>query len=387
MHDDIIEVLKKYLDARSYDVVFYRFGLDGNDPLTLEEIGKKYNITRERIRQIEANAIKKTSKLSKTSELDKLRLYVDDKNASERKEEEKMNKMTNIYSFYQSKGYTESEIDAAINSLNDEYKELLRMRFGDDLHNPTIAELPEDIRKKYYSGPVTRLSAYLKKAKSKKDAKSSGIVIPDVKSKPINKIENDDIPKENDDMKIVLPEAELNTPEQIVKEEKPTKEVDEEKKSAQIIPENKLLETVKEPTKQEPKTRLGKPKIILSDNPVKKDAPEVKTTTVKSTKNEIKEMSVLKRFIKSPLFQGMTKNLPLKECLIVSLKFGYVGKEYTTEEIATFLEVDKDVIEKTFEKGLNALELSLNDIAVEKNYIQSNVSQKKLIITKTTKVD
>lgn len=44
------------LDARSKDVVTRRFGLKKPDPETLESIGREYGITRERVRQIEANA-------------------------------------------------------------------------------------------------------------------------------------------------------------------------------------------------------------------------------------------------------------------------------------------------------------------------------------------
>ncbi|MGO9179866.1 MAG: sigma factor-like helix-turn-helix DNA-binding protein, partial [Candidatus Limnocylindrales bacterium] len=36
-----------------------RFGLDRGEPRTLEEVGKHFNLTRERIRQIEARAMSK----------------------------------------------------------------------------------------------------------------------------------------------------------------------------------------------------------------------------------------------------------------------------------------------------------------------------------------
>ena len=49
----------KYLTAREAHVLRKRFGLDDGNDLTLEEISKDFGVTRERIRQIEANALKK----------------------------------------------------------------------------------------------------------------------------------------------------------------------------------------------------------------------------------------------------------------------------------------------------------------------------------------
>jgi RNA polymerase sigma factor (sigma-70 family) len=47
------------LDAREATIIRLRFGLDQQAPRTLEEIGKHFNLTRERIRQIEAKAMSK----------------------------------------------------------------------------------------------------------------------------------------------------------------------------------------------------------------------------------------------------------------------------------------------------------------------------------------
>ncbi|MBS1522428.1 MAG: RNA polymerase sigma factor RpoD/SigA [Bacteroidetes bacterium] len=47
----------KMLDARDREIVELFFGLSGSQPLSLEEIGEKYNLTRERVRQIKDKAL------------------------------------------------------------------------------------------------------------------------------------------------------------------------------------------------------------------------------------------------------------------------------------------------------------------------------------------
>ena len=54
-----LEEILDTLDDRSKDVLIRRFGLNGQEPMTLEEIGEIYNVTRERIRQIESKALRK----------------------------------------------------------------------------------------------------------------------------------------------------------------------------------------------------------------------------------------------------------------------------------------------------------------------------------------
>jgi len=59
---DEMRTIKKLLDAideREARVLRLRFGLDGHRPLTLKEIGKEIGLTRERVRQIETEALRK----------------------------------------------------------------------------------------------------------------------------------------------------------------------------------------------------------------------------------------------------------------------------------------------------------------------------------------
>lgn len=57
-----LHALVESLDQREAEIIKLRFGLEGRDELTLEEVGKKFNVTRERIRQLEYLALSKMRK-------------------------------------------------------------------------------------------------------------------------------------------------------------------------------------------------------------------------------------------------------------------------------------------------------------------------------------
>ena len=59
MRNKQISLAMKDLTEREQEVITLRFGLDGNQPHTLEEVGQMFHVTRERIRQIEAKALRK----------------------------------------------------------------------------------------------------------------------------------------------------------------------------------------------------------------------------------------------------------------------------------------------------------------------------------------
>lgn len=57
--EDVSEMLHTKLNTREEEVLRMRFGFNNQDPMTLEEVGKKFGISRERVRQIEKKALKK----------------------------------------------------------------------------------------------------------------------------------------------------------------------------------------------------------------------------------------------------------------------------------------------------------------------------------------
>jgi RNA polymerase primary sigma factor len=70
----VVSELLDGLTAREAKVVRMRFGIDMSSDHTLDEVGRQFDVTRERIRQIEAKALRKLKHPSRT---DKLRTYVD----------------------------------------------------------------------------------------------------------------------------------------------------------------------------------------------------------------------------------------------------------------------------------------------------------------------
>ena len=74
---DEIDLVLKTLTEREEKVLRLRFGLEDGRTRTLEEVGKEFDVTRERIRQIEAKALRKLKNPTKSK---RLKEFMDDKN-------------------------------------------------------------------------------------------------------------------------------------------------------------------------------------------------------------------------------------------------------------------------------------------------------------------
>lgn len=69
LKNDINQILAT-LSEKESKIIQYRYGLNGHTPLSLKDIGDKYNLTKERIRQIEKKAIKRLQHPSRSQHLE-----------------------------------------------------------------------------------------------------------------------------------------------------------------------------------------------------------------------------------------------------------------------------------------------------------------------------
>jgi RNA polymerase primary sigma factor len=86
MSNDIKSVIN-LLDDRESEIIQLRFGLDGSHPLTLEEVGEKFDITRERVRQIQNIAIHKMRRIMTDNERQRSKEEVQEERIEQKKME------------------------------------------------------------------------------------------------------------------------------------------------------------------------------------------------------------------------------------------------------------------------------------------------------------
>ena len=186
------------LDEREMSVLCYRYGLNGEKQLTLEEIGEKFHVTRERIRQIENKTIHKIrrSKYIKDlaiymnnpdkalSRVNHLRIskgspyqYHSYRRALDSESDNVVDKSTTIQSLFNYfSGYTRKQVLDVLDKLtNDEYRLLFKC-YGSDYDHPVDFKAYYD-REQFFNTllPKIRLllsgydAVYSRKKKSEKN--------------------------------------------------------------------------------------------------------------------------------------------------------------------------------------------------------------------------
>lgn len=302
---EIKELFEKCnLKEREKEVLILRFGLNNTTPMTLEEVGKKYNLTRERVRQIESNAIKR---IRRSRYIKEFAIYTEHPKASltyieefkeqyrkpvitykdvlkEKENKENMAKpVQSIYKYF--KNYTKEEINEMISKLSEEERSLITLRYGDDLDNPNSQKLSKKEMGNFYGNLLPKMKRILAK----------------------NNIETEDN------------NIEVNKPEEIIQPEsqEPVKET--------------LIPTIEEDT-------------LNSD----------------MTKNDCIKMLEL---LRTQTFIQMLSVLSVKEAVIIVLKLGYIdGKYFSTKSIADFLGIEESEVIETTKKILLLYKENINNI-------------------------
>ena len=163
------------LKPNEIDILMLRYGFNGRQPMTLEEIGKKYNVGRERIRQIEYIAVNKIRRLEYIKELavymnnpeqslknikkfreekykelkNSFRKDLDEDKKNEKNINKEMFKLKSIYKYF--KDYSKEQVDEIITKLTDEEQKLLKRFYKDNLNNQLSATLTIEEIDKFYN--------------------------------------------------------------------------------------------------------------------------------------------------------------------------------------------------------------------------------------------
>lgn len=295
------------LKSRERDILILRYGLDGKEPMTLVEIGKIYNLTRERVRQIESNALKKIRKSnfvkrlvdyteSPTKSLLNIemyrQIYKEDGNSNRAflrrfgdkiEDYEVVGKLPSIYQLFG--GYSKEQIDVMLTKLTEEERKLITLRYGDDLEKPKATKLSKEESRKYY-----------------------GVLVPKMKRLLSN------------------PDKVRKTRRENLKHEK-----------------NKIEDyniSVSEKNSTD-----------ISVEQSKRDIPA--SFDKKIDIDNIQDHDTLLAYMKKSLLDDMMKNLTTKELIIIQLFLGYVdGKYFTIDYISEFLKIDRIEVLNTIKKAL-----------------------------------
>lgn len=407
------ELLKECnLNEKEIDVLSSRYGLNGIDVLTLEEIGQKYGVTRERIRQIETRALKKIrnsthvkkfadftddpvnamNNLMKMREAYSINPYSFKKNIISKDEDNNIKgKSKNIYDIFNSKGYSKEEVDEAIKSLTVDEINLLKSRYGDNLDkSPTtrmnrnefvekftcglfpkillimknnrekdIIKEPKNERKKYMKTPRNIYDIFREQGYSEQEltrainslSENEVEMLKSIYGADFTKIPTVTLSKEE---KTKLYSVIFTKIRRKIKKNRNSQTVtqDVENKAEVVNDSEETIEDTKNVT-------------IFDQTDVQEEVPvivPIKEVEVSTTPTVNSEYGKFLELLKTPTFSDMLSILTPKEAVIIMLKLGYIDNKYfSTDRIAEFLEIEPSEVSETTKKVILLLKERIND--------------------------
>ena len=390
-----IEKVLSTLTSREEKILRLRFGLDDNRPRTLEEVGKEFNVTRERIRQIEAKALRKMRHPSRAYVLEP---YVDESKEMAKpignyvksslqepltpRKEEPMEEHHTVYpknngshertlmTLIERMIGTDTELKIKlVNLLYDDDRELCHRLYGPRLDKPVKATPSEQVR------IGTLLRTVLNPALESKDPVAFVLAKVENKKKRLeqtNHIKNTKLKEESS--------KELQSYKEELKSElkaKPKKEKVEISQKAVDIPnpivyrEQIRAEAVFNQPKEEPKPvkKFKKYKITPPKDLVDKDADRVvrvenkpkvkktkKTTKVVNEEKEKKKSTIIvsTRTTKRDSYTVETKQKYFEAKFPYIVEDGCVYKHYMNTKFYEIFSIwKKEQIDKIVDRELN----------------------------------
>ena len=394
------------------ETLILRYGLDGDEPKTLEYIAKKFNVTRERIRQLESVALGKLRTNNKIKDFATFMDYPEQalenlkvgrqnfykkygrfsKKTKESGENDRMSNQTNkdakhkkIKSIYEIlSDYPKEVIDEVIAGLREQDKELLELRYGKDLEHPVINE--------DFAG--------------KKARKFYGNLLPTIKEKVI--CYNSNEPKRNGNDIITIyqlfdNETKENIDNAILKLSDKEKKllkmrygddlehpvVDSKMQSYQyrqfkckLVPHLKEILSLQKETQNVEAEKENKVEVTLKEKNLVLNKDKEESNHVDEV-NKCDCIQILE-VVKTSRFEELLKTLPMKEAIIIGLKFGYIDNKYfSSKAIAEFLQIEISEVREIIKKVLIAYKEEMNKIMDETiNNIVTNDSEENIKIKK-----
>ena len=388
LKEDILRVFNLCnLSELQKEILIKRYGLDGQAPRTLEEIGKEHNVTRERIRQIQDKTERRIY-ASRHSKI--LKSYLYDNTSSTEDDNKK---------------YSKEEL---LGEIPEKIRDYLRLKEFTKTEIIVLAYITGITKRGYLTINDIHLllgydRIYIKKVKNDALIKLNNLEESEFKKLLLEKMKENDIfliknIKGGKIMKRQKPLYELVkcTKEELIEAiDKLTEEEKQliKKKTSNNydypIPEEKL--TDKENTKYyttiipKLKTRVSRiksrkiPTIVPSNDKEPIDIKETNQDEIKQTvSKEIPQIIKAEKtnetfdkndyirlveFIKSPSYQDIIKVLTPKQAIIFMLKAGYIDNKYfNSKKIAEFLEIPEEEVEQEFAISLKIYQKNINEI-------------------------
>lgn len=341
------------LKSREIEVLRLRFGFNDREPMTLEEVGKKFGITRERVRQIESKALMKIRRSKHVKALaeymhnpdkslenieifrekyretgNQNKTFLKEDGQTQGKEKKEMSKLQTVYQYF--RDYTREQVDAMLEKLTEEERALITLRYGEDLNNPTSGKLSNEQTNKFYGSLVPKMRRLLSNPNKERKSRKKEI-------RTLNREQKQSIMESVSGISTGVTEEPL---------------VESQKTSTSDI---EMLNQNKE----------SQSEYISVDSTISGDF-ETQDESKNITKEDCEKVLGL---LRTPTFNQIMSVLTVKEYVIISLKLGYIdGKYFSTDSIAQFLGIETQEVIDTMRKVLLLYKENINhfiDDAIE----------------------